>query len=349
MRIFTLLLLLGCSVVGAQTTVTIDATRDTTIFSDNGNLSNGAGSFLFSGRTNQPAFRRALVGFDELSSIPDGATITAVELELTVSRTIANNVLVTAHSVFDSWGEGTSDASGQEGSGGTATDGDATWTDRVFPGVFWTNEGGDFAANSVTSANVGGNGAVTFGSTPELVALVTDWINNPMDNHGLLLLADESGGVSAKRFNSRENASGQPRLRVTFEGGAVGNPINPSGLWFNPDLPGDGFNVILSGDNQLTIFFFGYAANGERLWLLAGPIQSQPVIGEPLTLTVLEGEGGVGDFNVPTENLFEWGTLEVTFESCTTGSYSISGTDGSKSADVTLLARLVGIDCDDGS
>ena len=191
---------------------------------------------------------------------------------------------------------------------------------------------------------------VTFGSTPELVALVRDWIDNPQDNHGLLLLADESGPVSAKRFNSRENASGQPQLRVTFDAGTGNNePINPSGLWFNPDLPGDGFNVILSGDNQLTIFFFGYAASGERLWLLAGPIQTQPIMGETLSLNVVEGEGGAGDFNVPAENLFDWGTLDITFESCTTGSYTLTGTDGSKSANLTLLAQLVGIDCDDGS
>ncbi len=350
MRILMLGLLFGAATMAsAQTTVTIDASRDTTLYSENGSVSNGRGEFLFSGRTNQAntAIRRALIGFDDFSAIPPGATITSVELDLTMSRTRAGAVLVTAHSVLDAWGEGASDASGEEGGGGNAQDGDATWTDRVFPGVFWQNQGGDFTPTSVTSEMVMGNGDYRFGSTPEFVSLVVDWINNPEDNHGLLLLADESGPTSAKRFNSRENASGGPQLRITYEGG--GSTINPSGLWFTPSLAGDGFNVIYSDGNLLTIFFFGYAASGERLWLLAGPIETVPVIGQALRLDVVEGEGGAGDFNVPTENLFTWGTLDITFTSCTTGTYTLTGTDGSKTNDLTLLARLVGIDCDDGS
>ena len=67
-----------------QTTVSLTAVADNTMYSESGNVSNGAGTFCFTGRTNNGDIRRALVRFD-LSSIPAGSTIDSVSLALTMA------------------------------------------------------------------------------------------------------------------------------------------------------------------------------------------------------------------------------------------------------------------------
>ncbi len=339
----------------AQTTVTIESTRDTTLFSENGNLSNGAGDSLFAGRVNNGSLRRALVAFDNLSAIPSGATVTQVELVMQMTRTRAGAVGVGLHAVTASWGEAGSDAAGLEGGGATAQNGDATWVMRRFPDQPWGQPGGDFDATAVTSESVGAPGEYVFGSSDAFVALVQDWIANPNDNHGVLLMAPETGAASAKRFSTREGTS-IPRLRVTFtEAVAGGDPINPSGLWFDAGAPGDGFNVVYSAnsdasqDDLLTIFFFGYTSTNQRLWLISDTLATPIIPGQTIRLGMLEGpNGGTGSFATPADSsqLSNWGTLDITFDSCTGGSYSLSGVDGTKASSIILLAPLAGLDCD---
>jgi hypothetical protein len=77
----------------AQTTVTITASADNTIYQDNTSNSNGAGQNLFAGNTgptsgNSP--RRALLKFD-LSTIPAGSSVTAAALLLFANKTVAGN------------------------------------------------------------------------------------------------------------------------------------------------------------------------------------------------------------------------------------------------------------------
>jgi hypothetical protein len=215
---FLLVLVIGASALNAQTTVTLTATKDNTIYSE-GSKSNGVGTFLFVGKTEATTngIRRALVQFD-LASIPSNAVITDVKLKLTGSKQSATTV--NAHRVNKVWGEGSSDASGQEGGGANATTNDATWTFSTFNTASWASAGGDFVALSSGNTSIN-SGAVATWTGAGLVKDVQDWISNKASNFGWILVGDENTNGSAVRLNSRENANGKPSLDITYTVPAV--------------------------------------------------------------------------------------------------------------------------------
>jgi len=200
----------------AQTTVTLSPSADNTIFSDNNNNSDGAGDSMFAGRTNNGALRRCLVRFD-VSSIPSGSTITAVSLRLTMTRTQTGAQNVTATRVLASWGEGTSNAGGQEGGGALATTNDATWQYRFFNTQTWTTLGGQFNGTVSATTSVNGNGNYTWtGAT--MVSDVQGWVNNSATNFGWIMRGNEGANQTAKRFSTKENTTvaNRPQLSVTY-------------------------------------------------------------------------------------------------------------------------------------
>lgn len=221
---------------------TLNPSQDNSLFEDpNGALSNGQGIYLFSGKTNQPLLRRALFKFDIAGSIPSNATITGVSLELFMDLTIAGNTPMSLHALNSSWGEGASDAPGQEGTGTAAASGDVTWLHRFFPGSNWVNPGGDFQSSADATLNVGSLGPYTW-SSPAMLSRVQSWFSNPSINHGWILIGDESTNPTAKRFSSRENPNmnQRPKLVVSYT-----VPCIP------PSLPTFSYNnaPICSGDS----------------------------------------------------------------------------------------------------
>lgn len=195
----------------------LGASKDNTLYEDAaGSLSNGSGWHCFVGVTAQPALRRALLAFD-LSSIPAGATVVGCELTLNMSQTISGETDVSLHRALAQWGEGASDALGEEGRGAPAEPGDATWLHTEYDAVFWSAPGGDFVQAASATTPVAFQGPYTW-SSPGMVADVQAWLDGQEPNHGWVVLGDESGGVSAKRFDTRENPDGnsRPGLRVLF-------------------------------------------------------------------------------------------------------------------------------------
>ncbi len=193
--------------------------RDTTIFSDAPTFSNGAGDYLFAGATNNgPDYlRRALLAFD-LTVIPAGSIIVSAELRLTVSRkplTDSGLRNFTLHRATSGWGEGSSNAAGQEGSGIAATAGDATWGLRVqSPAQPWSAPGGDFDATPSALLQMGDPAPYVF-QLPGIAADVQDWVNGA-PNHGWVLLGDETRTATARRFNSRNDPDTGPLLTVEY-------------------------------------------------------------------------------------------------------------------------------------
>ncbi len=214
-RILSLAALMGLlySSSFAQTTVTLKAVKDNTIFSE-GSKSNGTGSYLFVGKTEATVngIRRALIQFD-VASIPANATITDVKLQLTGSKANATNV--EAHRVTTTWGEGTSDATGEEGGGATPGTNDATWTHSTFNTLTWTTPGGDFSAMTSGTANVT-SGSVSTWTGAGMVKDVQDWVTKQASNFGWLLKGDEGTNGTAVRLNSRQSGTGTPSLVVTY-------------------------------------------------------------------------------------------------------------------------------------
>jgi hypothetical protein len=197
-------------------TVTLTPSRDNTIFAE-GEKSNGAGIYLFAGNTGQGNTRRALVAFDLALSIPAGSIVQTATLTMQMSRTQAGAELVTLHRLLADWGEGTSDAAGDEGAGAPATPGDATWTDAFFGVTPWASPGGDFIASPSAAISVTAVGPYTWGSTPAMVADVQGWLDAADTSFGWILLGNESGTQTAKRFGSRESSAEATRPVLTVE------------------------------------------------------------------------------------------------------------------------------------
>ncbi|MGQ0721876.1 MAG: DNRLRE domain-containing protein [Candidatus Eiseniibacteriota bacterium] len=200
--------------------VDIPADRDNTLYYDpSGSLSNAKGKHMFVGATAGSQVRRALLRFDVAGAVPAGSQIVSAMLRLNCSKvgsTVAHDVSL--HRVTAGWGEGTSLAGGEEGQGGAATSGDATWIHRFWNTTSWGTPGGDFAAVASASVTAALTGAYTWGSTAAMIADVQVWLDDPAQNHGWILLGDESGIASTKRYDTRENGSSSnaPVLTVLY-------------------------------------------------------------------------------------------------------------------------------------
>jgi hypothetical protein len=222
---------LSGSAAGAAT-VQCPAAKDNTLYEHpSGALSNGSGQFTFAGTIVIGEIRRAVIAFD-LGSIPAGASVTSAAVTLHMSRTIVGPVPVALQRLTQDWGEGTSNAPGEEGGGDAATPGDATWIHASFPSVLWATSGGDFVAQPSATIPVDQEGFYTWGSTAELVADVQGWVDDPASNAGWIVIADESVFPTAKRFDSREFADPvrRPALTVTYETGQPVPALSASGL-----------------------------------------------------------------------------------------------------------------------
>lgn len=204
----------------AQIEVEITASKDNTLYENaSGSYSNGSGAGFFAGQNNHGEVRRGLVAFDIAGNLPAGASIQSATLQLNMSRALSGVFSVALHRAQADWGEGASVAFGEEGGGGTAATGDATWIHTFFNTQLWANAGGDFAAAASATQTIAGNlGFYNWGSTPEMVADVQAWLDTPEENFGWLLLGDEERNASAKRFDSRENpvSENRPVLKIVY-------------------------------------------------------------------------------------------------------------------------------------
>lgn len=217
------------SLLNAQT-VNLNASKDNTIYSNLTTNSNGAGDNFTAGAIQSSPVRRGLIMFD-LSSIPAGATITAVTLRMVMNRTVSGANAVSLHRLNEAWGEGASDAgSGGDGNGTTAELGDATWPCSFSDGAgscntSWTTAGGAFQPAASATTSVGGPAAYTW-SSAQMITNVQGWLNTPATNFGWIIICAEGTPGSAKRFSSRTNpiVPDRPTLTVTYSAGPV--PIN---------------------------------------------------------------------------------------------------------------------------
>jgi hypothetical protein len=200
-------------------TITLNPVADNTLIQDPaGTYSAGASYNMYSGRVGNNGsgtFRRALIRFD-LSAIPQGSTVTSVQLRMFMSQGQGGARAHSLHRMNASWGEAGSFSFG--GAGAIAQAGDATWIHRFSPGTPWTTPGGDFQATASASVNVSGITWYTWGSTSGLVSDVQSWVSTPSSNFGWMVRGDESALQTAKRFDSRQssNPSTKPQLIITF-------------------------------------------------------------------------------------------------------------------------------------
>ena len=215
----------------AQQTVTLNPTRDNTVFEhpwpQGGETSNALGPGLYAGMSflaMPERIRRALLHFDVAGALPAGATVVGAKLELTVTQ--ARDVSMRdffVHRVTTAWGNGTSvppAGPGGGGRGGSATANDPTWTQASTPNTPWEMPGGDFetvASAQATVTNTVGQLA-TFSSTG-MIADVQSWLDAPMSNDGWLIKGDEITEVAfkARRFASVDHPDSNLRPRLVID------------------------------------------------------------------------------------------------------------------------------------
>jgi len=216
-RYLLLPLTLAVAPIAGADTVTLLPAADSTMYQGSDTRSNGAGEHLFVGRTDESRLRRGLIRFD-LSAVPTGSTITSATLTMWVSRTRGPSTGVALHRALAAWGEAGSNAAEEEGEGGTAQPGDATWSHRLFNTSTWTTLGGDFTATASATTNVAGENSSYSWSAAGVGADVQAWVNTPASNFGWVMRGNETSDMTAKRFDTKENSTAQnrPRLVVVF-------------------------------------------------------------------------------------------------------------------------------------
>ena len=268
----------------AQSEVVLAPVKDTSLYEDSGGtIGNGAGQHLFAGRVGSNGgglIRRAVLAFDVASSVPEGATITGAELILNLSRSPGGTVQVTVHALTADWGEGASDAAGEEGSGATAVANDATWLHTFFDTSTWQTPGGDFVEAESAKTDVSANLKPYSWSGDGLIADVQRWLDTPETNFGWIVIGDEQSQGNTRRFDSRENPSEntRPNLRLVFSTATSNSDDEiPSALELRGNFPNpfSGTTSIvyeLSSPTVVTLDVFDL--QGRRIATLVDGLQS---------------------------------------------------------------------------
>jgi len=172
-----------------------------------------------------------------------------------------------------------------------------------------------------------------------------------------LNLAEVQPGVtsSVRRTNGTVNDQITNVEYAHFSDAAVPLPTMPesqiaglsgiAGLWYDPSLDGEGFNVITTPSGTV-VFFYGYSADGERLWLVSETLTDDFGFEQSIDLTMYKGNDGTFDSPAkPPEALSEWGRLTALFDSCGSGRLALNGEDGIKATYQVKLAGIADADC----
>jgi hypothetical protein len=206
-------------------TISLQPVADTTLFEIAPDNNMGGTDFFNAGTSGNGSRNRALVQFD-LTGIPAGAVINSATLSMDIVHQPSTGMQISffdLHRVLQSWGEGVQQPAdpGSRGLGAPAGPGEATWNSRFAPNTTWLAPGGqegtDFSATISATALVQGVGdPVLFESSPELIADIRAWIDQPAQNFGWMLVTEaEATQKTARGFASRESGFG-PTLLVEF-------------------------------------------------------------------------------------------------------------------------------------
>ncbi len=218
LRVSVVTALMVSTAAACADVVTLFPTKDATMIQENDQIANGRGLGVFCGNIGIGAgyARRGLFQFD-LSSIPAGATITRVELALTLTRTVNGNQSCSLFKVLTAWNEGPSHQGNINGQGSFAQSGDVTWSHTNFATQFWANPGGDMAPAASAMTTVGSALSTYTWTSAGLVADVQSWLSAPATNFGWLLKGNEATATTSKRFASRETGGSQrPRVLIEY-------------------------------------------------------------------------------------------------------------------------------------
>lgn len=125
-----------------------------------------------------------------------------------------------------------------------------------------------------------------------------------------------------------------------------------SGSWFNPDQSGHGFSVEVLSSGRTIVYWYTYDPFGNSIFLFGDATN----VGNRIQAQVYFLQGMVfGEFDPDTNELFDWGTLTITFHDCTHATleydsilqYQSGEVFGSGEMPLVRLASIDGFKCSD--
>lgn len=132
-------------------------------------------------------------------------------------------------------------------------------------------------------------------------------------------------------------------VATTFGGDALALTISRefSATWVDPARNGHGFNIEVVGSGAtrtMLVYWYTYDAAGRPAWVVA----NGPVVGDGATLAAFTAEGGApgSSFDPANVRLIEWGTLNVRFNDCNTGTVGYTPVLPGLSAGQVAISRL---------
>ena len=111
-----------------------------------------------------------------------------------------------------------------------------------------------------------------------------------------------------------------------------------SGVWFDPQSSGEGFNVV-AGEQATIVYYYGMSPTGTPLWLISEANEGTIQAGSPVTLEMSEVVDGTFDEPAPPPDSTEpWGTLTIEWTDADRAHAELDGFDGeSKTLELTKL------------
>ena len=198
------------------------------------------------------------------------------------------------------------------------------------------------------------------GTGPDDLEIVTVWVDRVdessppvIDAVPVDLVNRGGGGITAVSMRGRQMA-GMPAyfddlaVGYTFEdvtdlpGGGLTNDLGMTGLFYDPNNPGHGFNFVVHGGG-FTAYYYGHTATGERLWLMSETLDNDLQFNVAYELEMYEMVSGV--FGLPELPATTWGAITLLLADCDTGEASFSGLDGALEMDFVRLTSMPGIGC----
>ena len=207
-----------------------DYVEDALLGETHPDMNNGIYPWIRIGKLYSPPDRdRGIIKFN-LSLIPKNSIILDAKLVLYI-QSLNGNVTLNVHKVEKSWKES-----------------EVTWNNR-YNGVAWTNPGGDFGPTLI-SKEITKEGNVSL-SNAAILDTVREWYNNPSENYGFILEADncsDGNGFYLTQVDNNEEYA--PKLVVTYKEIEATGTIK--GIVTDGTNPIPGATVIANGYSNTT-------------------------------------------------------------------------------------------------
>jgi hypothetical protein len=162
-------------------TITLDASRDTSIDKNAATINDGACDTLTASQTGGDLGDNRILLYFDLSGIPSGSTVASAELRLTKVSGVDTAVDYEIYLVTSDWQQGSGAC------GGLSAD-IANWNDRLpgLPVTPWITPGGDYNPAILATTTITVNQEYTW-SNAGFITAVDGWVQGAGMNYGSIL------------------------------------------------------------------------------------------------------------------------------------------------------------------